>query len=114
MLYIDQSIIAIIMGHQVKINGSPLYILLISTIFTSFKNLSKITPTCFHDHKINIATLIYKSIKIVHFLVPDKNFRAIAQIVFLVGMSKNGKNFHQLLLIFSSILLQIIPNFIKM
>ena len=46
-------------------------------------------------------------------LVPDKNFRTIAPTVFQVGVSTNWLNFHRLSLIFSSILLQIVPNFVE-
>ena len=57
-----------------------------------FNFSSKITPTCFVNHKIGNIALIYKSIKTVHFnvtLVPNKNFRTMAQTVFPVGVSTN-------------------------
>ena len=114
----------ITLSHHIKTNGSAhhptkyTYILLISTILiyisTSF---SSYTYTCFCDHKISIAALIYKSIKWSTFnvgLVPGKNFRMIAPIIFPVGVSTSGKKFNRLLLIFSSILLQIVPNFMEM
>ena len=45
-------------------------------------------------------------------LVPHKNFRTIAPTVFKVGVSTNWLKKFRLSLIFSSILLRIIPNFV--
>ena len=46
-------------------------------------------------------------------LVPHKNFRTIAPTVFKVGVSTNWLKKFRLSLIFSSILLRIIPNFVE-
>ena len=54
------------------------------------KFLSKITPTCFCDHKV---ALIYKRSTFNVRLVPDKNFRTIAPTVFPVDMSTNWLKF---------------------
>ena len=74
------------------------------------KFFSKITPTCFHDHKMSSAAPVYKFIKMVHFnvrLVLDKNFRTIAPTVFPVDVSTNWLKF---LLIIAHIFLNFTAN----
>ena len=87
-------------------------------ISASFKN--------FRQKLLLLVFVIIKSAMLLRFtnpskrstfnvrLVPDKNFRTIAPTVFPLACQQIGENFYRLSLKFSSMLLQIVPNFVEM